>query len=701
MFAQLILLCAVPATITFETKAARLPVILEKLQPHSTSKLQCQAGFANDVLVVRVDKVQLGTLLDKIAEATVGSWIREDGTLTLVPDLARRKQQEAELASRREKQVQLLLDKLDQELKPTYDRAFLASTLDALAAPVTSSNGYHERISMERQGPLTRLAARTLIEIGAKRLAAIRPGERLVFCSEPNRKQLPWPGLASSLPAFFREWNLFQEVKSTQVDGGRLGGWSRIQGDGRHPSTMETIGVAWLSVSDVVRDGLFSVSIAIANKDGSVVIGNQPNLQTERAPAPPVVYSDAADVPLDLEQDSLDVGEAYKTVLSSERTTANLAPSLRRTLQAPLAMDPLSFGSELYLRYADARKLNLVAWINDNAFARFITSGSKSVMLREFETRSRPNMVFAESPGWLVLTPSSPVEARRSRDDRQVVERLLKSVASEGRLSLDARASYVLRRPFHLTEGLGRHLALMLDQEAAVDSFSSGEDVLRLYGLLAPEQRKRLLAGATLNYGAMDRSQKEIADRMVYGPKTLYNQGQGIYRSDDRFPYEREEYRRPDVDIEPTMVFPEGVPFDAPLTIAPTTGYHLAGKAKDGMVIFSMYDIESLAREVFYEAHPDLVEGDMSSWRRPDLFIASELLTLKLRIDLPSRLHWAGTLKDVKRLTGRVKREDLPQAIKDAVAKEVGRMEDQLAKGYKMKMTVGTSSGGRVIPPRQ
>lgn len=101
MISTVLLLAFLPQLITYETKAARLPVILGELETRIGTKLGCEPSFKHDVLVIRVDQVDSKALLDKIVQAAVGKWLRVDGLPKLTPELLRRRKQEDDLLARR------------------------------------------------------------------------------------------------------------------------------------------------------------------------------------------------------------------------------------------------------------------------------------------------------------------------------------------------------------------------------------------------------------------------------------------------------------------------------------------------------------------------------------------------------------------------------------------------------------------------
>jgi hypothetical protein len=690
MISTVLLLASLPQLITYETKAARLPVILAELEPRIGMKLGSEQSFKNDVLVIRVDEVDSKTLLDKIAQAAVGKWTRSGDRLVLSPDSVRRKKQEDELLARRERDIQRMLDQYKKDLEKAYD----GPTLHALKSAIDERrSGYDQqqyaaRVGQERAfRPLDRLAMRSLIEIGARRLAEIKPGQRLVFSANPTPRQLKWPKQSELLKSFYAEWNLHQELFGADPRGST---WVYLRNTGLLPTQLSSVDRIWLAVADPLRESR-GAKITIVNAAETVAFGNTMDLTIPPQSAATTSPDNLPETKLTLEPLSEALSIALRNLWTFPRPKVEIDPKLIELVSRPTKYEPLAIGSELYLQYAAARNVHLVAWINDNAFGRGVTFKAENVKM--FDQFSRPNMNFEESEGWLVMTPASPAEARRSRDDRAAMERLIQSVIADKRITLDAKADYVFQRPVTLPEGLGLRLALMLDQSHPTLNQEANEQVLRLYGSLSPDQRRAIRSGGRIPSAALSPAQRSVWEHVVYGtrPSSI---SPSFAPADKNVRYDRIY----GMAIEPTHEWPNGIPSGASLGLELSTDFELHPQPKDNVHFSGAYD---LAHQLFYEQNPELIDGDIRQWLRPDTFVAYDKTSMTFNIVLDKNFAWTGTIDDLKNISGPVKADQLPSHIREAVKKQVEEMNRQRAAGMKYKLTVGGAvrQGQKPPPP--
>src|SRR5688500_18829188 len=112
-------------TFSFETKAARIPIVLQQLQGVLDQELKSHSEFTNEVLVISAKNFSSKELLDRIASATSGKWIQDGKVLILKPDPELRKRQEAERLAVRQEAIQARLDLLSKELDASYGKGAL------------------------------------------------------------------------------------------------------------------------------------------------------------------------------------------------------------------------------------------------------------------------------------------------------------------------------------------------------------------------------------------------------------------------------------------------------------------------------------------------------------------------------------------------------------------------------------------------
>lgn len=196
-------------TISYQTTAKRVPVVLQELEARLRRKLSSDAVFKNEVLILRADSVPAQDLLDRIADVATGKWEKDRDRLILRPDAAKRKEQETERMALRVKKVSTLLEKMRKEIEPEFDLGFLEEAVSIRKTDL--QNGFFRSA---RRTPTSRFALRCLISLGAERLAKIEPGDRLVLSTRPTRMQSPIPDREKNLTQYFKEDEVYRLAKA-------------------------------------------------------------------------------------------------------------------------------------------------------------------------------------------------------------------------------------------------------------------------------------------------------------------------------------------------------------------------------------------------------------------------------------------------------------------------------------------------------
>ncbi|MEQ1932290.1 MAG: hypothetical protein ABL962_00225 [Fimbriimonadaceae bacterium] len=683
--------------ITFDSLALRVPVVLEQLSAHVGQNLECDASFTNEVVLVHVKGVEPTELLERFAFANVALWRKERDRLVLVPDAKRRTEQEKEFAAKRLKNIQRVLDKLKGELALPLTLERATSNVTYLRNDkYTTAENYYRGLQIQRDSPLSRLAMRALIELGAERLAAIQGGKRLVLSSNPTPMQTAWPRAILLLDDFAKEWALHDQALGVIPGEDRMEAWGYEFGNlprGNHSVFSRTApNKVRLSIADILNFGARGVYVTAMNTETGVYVGKSLNLQMASDATVASPPSNHPKQPFTLREISRHMGALSKSLYQQER---KISPEIRAYLSDPVQNEPLALGSEVYSQYADVRGRNLIAVVNDNSFQRFLLPEASTLNANEFERLSKVPMVFSETDNWIVMTPSSPVEARRNRDSRTSCKELINSATRDGETALKALSGYLLQRPYGAAYGIGGVISLALQGTGDGAAFNDAADIYRLYGSLSEAQRRSLKSGQYLTYSNLSSLPKTILDRMIFG--------QQFYS--DEFVMAVALEGAPDEihsrgNDEPTEQLPNGIPALAALTLSSKSLMDITlHDSKSTMRWFGDTGIKTLAMHEFYAKHPELIEGNPLDWSHPDRYVPIERHDSALRLSLPNNLVWRGKLRVIRVLSGRVKRDELPKAHQDAVALEVKRMEDSLKAGNTMKMIISPRNQQRGNPP--
>lgn len=699
MVALLAATVMMPAAIDLEMKAARMPVVLQAIAKKTGTPLAADGAFENEVVLVRVAQVEPEALLQRIAQATAGKWEVRDGRRTLVPDRDRRAKEEQARIAKRVASIQAGLDQLAESLGKPYD----ATRLEEARAYFDEPGGqrdYAQLTKHEFVEPLRRACARALIALGAKRLSEIEWGGRVVLATHPTRMQQRWNPPTTMFEALRKEWEVLQSASSGWSDRARAYlGPSRVSSNGRAAgSELGEIGRAWLSISDPGWSR-GTMELTIASPDGQIERTGSLRFQPTSQPQVTPKATDIEDVPLPLDPLTHDYVSFARDSYNFNRKVAPKGSALFTFLTDPLSHDPLELGSELYLGYAKARGLNLVADLNDNSFYRATAQRQWTLTTRQFESANRNYFAWTEADGWLVLSPSEPALARRNRDDRKALARLMNGIAADGRVDLDERANYLLSRPFAASTGFGPSLACVLDGGLERSSFEVHENAQRLWATLSPSQR----AAGRLSFGQLDQRGKRFADRAVYVDRLVRQKGN---------PYDDAQF---DHDIwtgsdrnsfggsgEPTRLFPDGIPADAPITLVDRHELDLTSGLAGNPMLFSGEDpIYTAAMWIFYRRHQDLVEGNVSAIQWPNRYQPFSKRFAGVMLDLPAGHSWIAGFSDRRSVGEQTDFDGLPAEFKSAIQKRIDAMERQRADGHPPKMIYGSGNqGGAKIPPR-
>ncbi|MEQ1823692.1 MAG: hypothetical protein ABL949_14380 [Fimbriimonadaceae bacterium] len=680
--------------ITFDTLAARVPVILKKLSPVIGQELSSDASFTNEVMIVHVKGVDSEQLLERIAFANVATWRKEDNRLVMVPDLKRRAEQERDLDNLRLKRIQRILGVFEKELSVPITPEFADQAIKEMVRPpkFAGSSDYLVQAKWSRVTPLSRLGMRAMLALGAQRLASVKTSDRLVFSNRPGPLQLPLPNSNRLIGEFQTETQIFEralggftEDEQSQAKGGY--GWNK-RGASPQPYAPGRALQVLVSVTDLLTNHFREPSVAVRAEDGST--SGTPLNYTIQPETITVAEPQSTDkTPFELRPLSVATG---KVIRSAYKPESLFDPVVADFLRKPVENEPLSLGSEVYGQYADRRGLNLVAVINDNAFERLLGLEPRLINPVSFEIVSRPSLVFAEKAGWLTLTPSSPVEARRNRDSRATIERVLASRPKNSGVFLRAAGAYVLERPYTAIYGMGWKLDRYSSSPSKIEGITGDEDINRLIGSLSDSQFNNLKSGHSIEFRNLSKVQQALVHRLIYGPQFYTSDSGMAVPLDGNF-----DEVHPKVWEDPTITLPEGIPADSLLCMNFTSLIDLLPQPSRG---HSNGDgFRTAASGIFYRKHPELVDlgsGDVSF---ADRYVPLDQTQVRFVLKLPREMIWRGRLTANRALSEAVSLDKLPKAHREAINREYESMEKQLKSGVDLKFKMSRSDQTQKPPP--
>jgi hypothetical protein len=161
-------ICAAVFSVSYETTAKRIPVVLKELSTATGRTFEADSAFTNEVVVLYAKDQLVQSVLDKIAMVSVGRWHSVNSKLVLRPDPEKRKAQEQERMRERVKIVQKHLDYFRGDLDSEYTRAYIQEGLDKQRQ---SRDNIPLLYAMQRRNPYSRLIMRAMLALWAERLA--------------------------------------------------------------------------------------------------------------------------------------------------------------------------------------------------------------------------------------------------------------------------------------------------------------------------------------------------------------------------------------------------------------------------------------------------------------------------------------------------------------------------------------------------
>src|ERR1019366_5020021 len=226
---------APPATVTFSEPAAPLKRLMPQLARALSQPLRVSKAIENEVLCVAVQDVAPSELMKRIAHAVAATWITKSDGIYLSPNANAR-------AALEERGLEARI--------PAVAKAIARLSPEALAKEAASRKTYEEAISKQVGEQLEEaefpgihftlpgdesynpIFYQLLSALGARTLASVPFGSRVVFSSSPTQRQLPLKGdLADWVARFVRRYNA-DATKEPSNGGGLLDGlpdpgWAR------------------------------------------------------------------------------------------------------------------------------------------------------------------------------------------------------------------------------------------------------------------------------------------------------------------------------------------------------------------------------------------------------------------------------------------------------------------------------------------
>lgn len=473
-FTAFFLLSQASTKVSLLTDGMRLEAIVKDLSAQSGVPLSVSARLKNEIVIVKAQDVPVRDLMDRIAQADGAEWKPSGGGFNLDRSRELEKAQIAEEAVCR-----------TEALRKRFDET-VASHVDPKGA----------------EDPSSYLAWMVAQKLGPEVLANFPRGVRVVWTENPNLLQhrlgfSPRP----LIEAYIKHCKMLrQEALADQA---------------QNAVRMEVSGVA------TILNGC-DLRVKLRDAQGSVVsIGSleiPPYGPDSIEPPSSGTPNGPNDKPLELSE----TAEMLRKVASeqmgghiSARPSGFDAVAFHPEKVDPLALFPADVAGVLAKRGDRA----LVAVIPDFAMLTGIFFGTGKLYERDARQWLDRICVIDESrPGWMVLHPRLPIDARTLRADRVAMGKFYRTARENSGASLAELAAYVATQPRRYAETISFFYGFFCQPELVRMCEPDGLGALRVYGALTPEQRAPLEQGGTLPTILMPPAARaELADWVYNG----------------------------------------------------------------------------------------------------------------------------------------------------------------------------------------
>lgn len=687
---------ALTENVTLSWKAASAPKTIERLAKETGLDLGCAPALADEILLVHVKNVPVSTVLDRIATATNGFWEIKESRRFLRPKQSR---VEGESYEDRLKLI-LAAQKMWREeagrAVPDQDLLKGAEEYRKMSLEMQDSSVWERADFMDRWTKVSKLEPRNsggfdlISHLDPKLLAAIKPGERMVFCPRPNSLQQLLPeSTAPVIAEFRRRYALWSSVANrSEEDNANATGVTEA-GSEQDLSP----GAPMVIVSrEVGNDSQSRLKVVFKPYDSATKENSYAELEQWVSLSLDPQAEQGEDDSL---QDAMVIRDSDKPYKLSEEAilytrggwfdkeplTADEDKRLMALMRRPTEIDPLSFGtSEYLLQYFEETGENCVLNLPDLAGYLSQSWGEDAPKVHKrlidyfWKQVSRAtNWELVRADGWADIKLKeklTPVFTNMShRVSRADLERAIESVEAFGRDSVVTQAVMVrfeVQSKSDMNPISDRMVQFVLGSNYV--EYGRDKQGLAFFGGLTLDQQKALLAGKSLAVSSFsEQSRREFA-LLVYGTEFSI---EPIKRepSENEEDDESQSYYSSSSNwgVEPTVELPRGVPAGTQLKFERVLTDKIEALTSPTDKSGWRTTVSNLAAQDYYASRPDLFPWvSESSFGRYEYFRPYTSSDLKLVADLegtPWRVkRWIH--EKAKNLVEKpVRKDQLPEAI--------------------------------------
>lgn len=591
-----------PVTLTL--RATPVQKAVAALAESTHTRLEVVTAMTPDVVMVSVKDTPLSSVMQKLATVCSAEWTESNGVWRLAPSAGlRNREYQVELTTRVQSIRKMILGRAEARKKQLEQMAAMIAKARQKAGAKGGKEEEEGFDLADYANPEGDAVVSLVPSLDLSLLAAMRPGDRLVFSTQPTRMQRPLNGpIATVVSTIVKSHNttasamaqadIPDEVDddSTQNNPFLNSAEFREQqkiADAQRKRKIDAVQKTLLIVSRETGSSILSNSsgytlrLVLYDANGTILhdaderLGggwefnfSDPEAGKKDENEAPAVKS----TPVELSSDTKALAS-----LQVNSSMPNLkTPEAKRALelmQNPDVYDPLSFlATDSLLSTAKKQGKGVVACLPDEQAASVLRSvGAETATVESFEEDLAKHTTLRMIPdeNLLVIAPSHPYAARENRLDRVALGRLIRTARAKGTASLDDLADFAVKNP---DPDLGNNMMLyFMMAPGSLDLFELGGrganwDLLRLYGSFDTYGRQQLKSGGRIPFSSLSPAQAAIAAKLVYGASASIEVGKPKPKSDNPFTFalgtsftgqSAVDYRN-----EPTELLPSGLPPD-------------------------------------------------------------------------------------------------------------------------------------------
>lgn len=510
--------------VSFEARAERLELLMPKLSKATGLKFRHTPATEDEVLVVSVEGVKVGELMDRIAKVTLGTWKQQKDEWFLHADT---KAFEREAANEKSQRIAGIRQEIEKLKAVALAKDF---TLDEGKLFLARVQGFRKILqenpedfatsaefsNLSVASPAGRAFVKCLEAIGPDALAEVGEGEAVVYSSRPNKQQRPLEGAEPILSSLDTE----QAIWSGLVADLRGRAEPTIHNDpiDFHGAPLDG---PWLLVQLSKRDQRSGtkVNMIVMDGQGRARVTYDLDIQSTNLIQPKT----ATPGPAMKTFEPSPLGEKYSDLTGGGMRTFELAKGeWIEKLSRPDIYDPLSFvATDFLFEYAKQADLQLVACPPGMLMRLFERKQKLTLNKLRDQAEAIYELKLQEDGDWLLGRPISYHKDRLGREDRRAAAKLLQQAVADGYMGIEPYADYLREHP-NLVQPyiIRKHVRGLLVQEGSLPF--GHPPLFRAYAGLTLGQRTALMAGSEVPVSEL------AADVASDIKKTMLSPGRGV-----------------------------------------------------------------------------------------------------------------------------------------------------------------------------